>query len=216
MAPSVRPIVVFGAGGHAKVVAEVARSIGQQVVAFVQEDALPAENGARGGPVMLWQRFLDERAAFGDVQVALAVGNNRARERIRVVVERAGFPLATLVHASAVVAPSATIGAGSVVMPLAVINPDALVGPGCIINSGAVVEHDCVLGPFVHISPNAALGGNVWVGPRAHVGLGAVALPGVQIGADAVVGAGGVVRATVADGITVIGVPARPVVRQGS
>lgn len=210
MERSGRPVVVFGAGGHAKVVAEVARAVARPVLVFLQEDAHPAE--APG--IIGWERFLRDREMFGRVEVALAVGNNAARERIRAMIIEAGFALATLVHPSAVVASTAEIGAGTVVMPLAVVNPDATVGPGCIVNTGAVVEHDCKLGAFVHLSPNVALGGGVRVGDRAHLGLGAVALPGVCIGADVVVGAGGVVLRDVADGLTVVGVPARPVARR--
>jgi sugar O-acyltransferase (sialic acid O-acetyltransferase NeuD family) len=202
-------VAVLGAGGHGKVVADVARCAGVEVVAFVDDAPAKAGTSIWGIPVVAWDRFLADESSRG-AAIALAFGDNRARQRSVERVRAAGRDVATLVHPTAAVARTARLGAGTVVMAGAAVNPDALVGEGCIVNTGAVVEHDCVIGNFAHLSPNAALGGGVKVGARTHLGLGAVTLPLVQIGADVRVGAGAVVHRDVADGLTIVGVPAEP------
>jgi UDP-N-acetylbacillosamine N-acetyltransferase len=183
---------------------------GEEVVAFIDDS--PSKKGAAiwEVPVISWQRFAHEVGPWHGADIGLGIGDNSARERCVTQVRSAGVGIATLVHPSAVVARSASIGEGTVLMAGAVVNPDADVGTGCIVNTGAVVEHDCVLAPFAHLSPNAALGGGVRIGRRTHLGLGAVVLPLVRIGDDVRVGAGAAVRRDVADGLTVVGVPARP------
>jgi len=206
-------IVVFGASGHGKVVADAARAAGLEVRAFLDDAPTKQALPFWGLPVLGFEAFLSQRGRFGEVEVALGVGDNHARARCAERIAGAGLPLATLVHPSAVVAPSASLGAGTVVMALVAVNPDARVGGGAILNTGCVVEHDCRVGDFAHLSPNAALGGGVSVGDRTHVGLGAVVLPLVRVGSDVRVGAGAVVHRSVADGLTVVGVPAHPLER---
>lgn len=204
-------LFVFGASGHGKVVAFVARAAGWEVAGFVDDDPARLAAGGPGLPVWSWAELCRRRGEWPSLGVALGVGGNAARQRCAERAAAAGFSLPTLVHPSAVVAPGASLGAGTVVMPLAAVNPDARVGEGAILNTGCVVEHDCVVGPFAHLSPNSALGGGARVGDRSHLGLGAVVLPLVEVGADVRVGAGAVVHRPVGDGATVVGVPARPV-----
>jgi sugar O-acyltransferase (sialic acid O-acetyltransferase NeuD family) len=210
-----RPVLVFGASGHGKVVADVARAAGLELVGFVDDDAAKQERALWSLPVMAWSDCVSRRRSLGSPAVALGIGDNAVRQRCRDRVLADGFELVTVVHPSAVVARTARLERGTVVMALAAVNPDAQVGEGAILNTGSVVEHDCRLGRFVHLSPNCALGGGVTIGDRTHLGLGSVALPLVTIGADVRVGAGAVVHRPVADGLTVAGVPARPIPRRG-
>ena len=202
--------LVHGAGGHGRVVADAGRSAGLTLAGFLDDDDARDGGLLAGVPVVSWSRFSRDREAFGDVAIALGIGDNAARGRSFERARALGVPVVTLIHDRAVVAPSARVGEGAVVMAGAVINPDADVGRGVIVNTAAVVEHDVVLGDFVHLSPNAALGGAVQVGAFAHVGLGASVLPCVRIGARVRVGAGAVVLRDVAPDLTVAGVPARP------
>jgi len=203
-------VIVFGAGGHGRVVADVARSAGRRVLAFV--DDASAADGASVDDVQVisWEHYRREAARWTGVLVALAIGDNRDRATCHARLLEAHAAVATLVHAAGTVARNAELGEGSVLMAGAVMNPGARVGRGCIVNTGAVVEHDCTVGAYAHLSPNVTLGGGVRVGDRAHLGLGAVVLPGVRVGDDVQVGAGAVVHRDVPTGLTVAGVPARP------
>jgi sugar O-acyltransferase (sialic acid O-acetyltransferase NeuD family) len=209
-------VVVYGASGHGKVVADVARAAGLEVVGFVDDAPGRQGTGPWGIPVLSWSDCVARREVLGQPAVALGIGENASRERVHARVVADGFEVATPVHPGAVVSPTARIGTGTVVMALVAVNPDAEVGPGAILNTGCVVEHDCRVGAFAHLSPNAALGGGVQVGDRAHLGLGAVVLPMQVVGADARVGAGAVVTRAVEAGATVVGVPARVIARAGS
>lgn len=106
------------------------------------------------------------------------------------------------------------MGTGTVAFERTVIEVGAEIGEGAIMNC-AVVTHDVVVGEFAHISPNAVLTGAARVGAYAHIGAGAVVLPGIKVGERAVVGAGAVVTKSVTPGLTVVGVPARPIGRSG-
>jgi sugar O-acyltransferase (sialic acid O-acetyltransferase NeuD family) len=209
-------LFVFGAGGHGKVVADAARTAGYALAGFVDDSPTRAGTSIWDLPVLSWQRLANERRRWPEAVLAMGVGANGARERCQARIEAAGFEVVAVAHARATIAPSATIGAGTVLMAGSVVSPDATLGRGCIVNTGAVVEHDCRRGHFVHGSPNAALGGAVSVGDRTHLGMGAVALPGITIGAGVRVGAGAVVHRNVMDGLTVVGVPARPLESKGN
>lgn len=201
------PILVWGASGHAKVVADLARTLGFVVIAFIDDDETRHGEKFFGANVTHARHIESLRRESS--RLALGVGDNRARERLFERAKRLGFLMAPLVHPSAYVAPSATIGDGSVVLAHAVINADARISLGAIVNTACIIEHDCFIGPFSHVSPGATLAGAVSVGQRVHVGAGATVLPGVHIGDNAVVGAGAVAIDSVPPDSTVVGVPAR-------
>ncbi len=202
--------MIYGAGGHGKVVADILlRAGGCEVLGFV-DDGREAGTVVLGLPVLGGREWLRAQTSDGaGMAVALGIGDNAARERTFGFCRELGLRLLTAVHPTAAVAPSARLGEGTVVMANASVNPDARVGAGAIINTGAVVEHDCVVGDFAHLSPNAALGGAARVGRLAHCGLGAVVLPGIGVGDRAVIGAGSVVNRNIDSGVVAHGVPAR-------
>lgn len=191
-------LILFGAGGHARVVAEAWRAAGGGAVLFVAP-ARPAGPPLPGA----WS----EAAPIGDVPAHVAVGDNALRRRL--AGEGAGRSWRTVRHPSAVIAPDTVIGEGTLIGALAVLQPAVRIGAHVIVNTAAVVEHDVEVGAFAHLAPRSLLLGGAAVGEGAFVGAGAVVLPGRRIGAGSVVGAGAVVSRDVAPGATVRGVPAR-------
>jgi sugar O-acyltransferase (sialic acid O-acetyltransferase NeuD family) len=200
-------LVIWGAGGHAKVVFDTAVAMGYTRVRFIDDRAVtPAELygcaiAAPPGEMPSMNSSI--------VEFIAAIGDNRARSRCYSRGLQQGWIPATLIHPSAEVSPHSEISPGCVVLPRAVINAGAVIGLNCIINTGAIVEHDCRLSGHVHISPSATLGGNVQVGAFAHVGIGACVLPGCRIGEGSIVGAGAVILTSIPEAVTAVGVPAR-------
>ncbi|MDB5316625.1 MAG: sugar O-acyltransferase, sialic acid O-acetyltransferase NeuD family [Rhodospirillales bacterium] len=205
-----RAILVLGAGGHGKAVVDLLLGLGEFSVAGVV-DAAPRVTEILGVPVLGGVAEAARALAAGAAYAHPAIGANAARLAAGAWLEATGFALPTLIHPSAVVGRSATLGAGVVVMARAVIGPDAAIGRLALINTGAIVEHDCTVGEGAHLAPGVVLSGGVRVGARAMIGAGAVVLPGVSVGADAIIGAGAAVISDVAAGTTVVGVPARNV-----
>jgi len=200
-------LIIWGAGGHGKVVLDLAIESGQFEHIFFLD-----ENRARFGQVFCEHTIIGGPEKLIDLAgnaFVVAIGENLIRTRCFEVGQLCGLKPVVLVHSSAIVSPSATIERGTVVMPGAVINAGAVVGQNSIVNSGAVIEHDCEIGANVHISPRAVLGGAAKIGDFAHVGIGAVVLPHASIGEGTTVGAGAVVLKKAPAHCTVIGVPAR-------
>lgn len=205
MATDLPDLVVLGAGGHGRAVAELARLCGHAVMGFL--DANPPGPEVDGLPV--WPESVLEAGTLpaGAGGLALGIGDNAARaEAAR---RHAPFRQPVLVHPRAFVSPTAVLGAGVVILPGAVVHTGARLGAATIVNSGAVVDHHCSLGEAAHVAPGAVLCGGVRLGDRALVGAGAVVTPLREVGARAVVGAGAVVTTDVPDDAVVAGVPAR-------
>lgn len=212
MSDTRRKVVVYGAGGHARVVADVVACLGHEVIGLV-DDLLPA-GSVRGEYAVLGpSSWLHGKA--GELAVALGIGDNKIREETFQNCVRAGVSCPSFVHPRATIAASARLSDGCIVMAGAVINPGAELEAGVIVNSGSVVEHDCRVGRFAHVSPNATLTGAARLGPFAHLGAGATVLPGIEVGEDSIVGAGAVVVTAVPARVVAFGVPAR-VVRERS
>lgn len=210
-----RSLIIIGGGEHARVVGEAARvALGGWTVTGVVDPETAATAELLGVP-----RIADEAAFIAELAslppserpaVILAIGTTRARRALAELYDRSDARWATIVHPNAWVSPSARLGAGVVVMAAAVVNAGAIVGDHAIINTGAIVEHDVRIGAFAHVAPGAVIGGGASVGDESQIGLGARVRDHVEIGRDCVVGMGAVVIGPVADGVTVVGVPARP------
>lgn len=205
------PIIVIGAGGHAKVVIEALRAMGRVITGLIA----PELEGTRvlDVPVLGGDGMLPRLRAEGILDAALGVGDNRLRGALAERLLALGFKLPAVLHPAAWVSPSSVLGMGAVVLQKAVLSAEVTLGQAAVVNSGAVVEHDGEIWEAAHIAPGCALAGHVRVGARTLVGIGSVIRPGIVIGADVVVGAGAVVICDVPASTTVMGCPARPRLR---
>lgn len=196
-------LVVLGAGGHAKVVADIAGRLGHEVAAYVDERRAHTSVNMRGAAIV------DGLADVPGLPIALGIGDNRARlSRLRAIAVN-GHEIMTLVHPSAVLASTVTLGTGVVVMAGVVVNSDVSVGDAAVLNTSCSIDHDCAIGDGVHICPGSHLAGGVTVGTGTFVGIGTNIIQLRNIGDWAVCGAGSVVVSDVPARRTVKGSPAR-------
>lgn len=194
-----KQLVIIGASGHGKVIADIAILNGYEDIVFLDDNK--RIKTCAGFPVI--GRVADGIGMTGDKIVA--IGNAANRERIQGELDG----VVTLIHPSAVVSRRVQIGKGTVVMAGAVINSDSVVGDGVIINTGASLDHDCVIEDFVHVSVGVHIAGTCHIGKRTWIGAGATVSNNINICGDCMVGAGAVVVRDITEQGTYIGVPAK-------
>jgi sugar O-acyltransferase (sialic acid O-acetyltransferase NeuD family) len=207
----VTKLIMIGAGGHARVVAEALKAEGRVLAGFVTPDA---ESGS--GVMQDIQRIGSDEdlLVFGPADVLLVNGIGSAGRPLarRSAFERfkaAGFAFTGVVHPSAIIASDVIMGEGAQVMAAAVLQPGVRLGRNALINTGAIVDHDTNIFDHAHVATGARLAGTVTLGEGAHVGAGASVINNVRIGAGAIVGVGAVVLRDVDAGTVVTGVPAK-------
>lgn len=206
-------IILLGASGHAKVIADIVIKTGNTLVGFLDD------NIKVGTTIIKYEQ--QEYKVLGkikdaikiskensDVEFIIAIGNNYVREKIANEYE---LPYITLIHPSANIAINTKIGEGTVIMANATVNAGAQIGSHCIVNTGVVVEHDNKLEDYVHISPNATLCGTVKVGKLTHIGAGATVKNNINITGNCIIGAGAVVVKDIVEEGTYIGVPSKKI-----
>ena len=206
-------LLILGAGGHGKVVAETALASGVVSSVSFLDDRCTTLNACLpvlGWPVMgpLVLSLQAETAAQFDAAV-VAIGHAPTRLHWIQQLQDVGYHLPVLMHPTAWVSPSAQLGPASVVFAQVAVQAQVSIGTGAILNTGCSVDHEAQLADGVHICPGARLAGEVTVGARSWIGIGASVIHQVRIGSDVIVGAGAAVVRDLPDGVTAVGVPAR-------
>ncbi len=201
-----KKLVIIGASGHGKVVADVAVLNGYEAIVFLDDNA--DIKGVDQYPVVGPTNATEELALAG-YDFFVAIGNPVIRKRFIKQLIKEGKGIATLVHPLTAIARDVKIGIGTVIMAGAVINSDTVIGEGCIINTSASVDHDNRIGDYVHISVGAHTAGTVTIGEYSAVCVGASVVNNISICAEATVGAGAVVVKDIEAPGTYIGVPAK-------
>ena len=189
-------IFIYGASGHGLVVADIAKACGYEEIIFIDDGDNPYPD-------------FDEIKYQTDIPVALGIGNNYIRQKIYEKLLNNNFDIITLIHPSATIASSVTVGKGTVIMPHVIINAQSRIGEGVILNSGCIIEHENHIGDFVHVSPGVSCAGDVTIGAHAHIGIGSNVIQGISIGADSIVGAGSVVVRNIPDRKVAYGNPCK-------
>jgi sugar O-acyltransferase (sialic acid O-acetyltransferase NeuD family) len=207
------PIIIIGAGGHAKVVADALAVAGTDILGFT--DANPTKWGTQvnGWPVLGGDEVISSRAPDSVLLVngVGSAGSVASRRDTYLKFRSLGYQFMTVIHPRAVVSPHAVLGQGAQLMACAVVQPSAVIGENSIINTSAVIEHDCRIGAHCHIAPGVSISGGVCVGSETHIGTGSSIIQNVEIGAQCLVAAGSVVVGSHGSGLKLRGIPARPV-----
>lgn len=200
-------LIILGAGGHGKVVADIARKNGYINIAFLDDNREIKE--CLGYPVIGdntdFYSFKENSNFF------IAIGNSIVRESYFKQLESSGCNIIKLLHPNAQIGANVEIGCGSVVMAGAVINPSTIIGKGCIINTCSSIDHDCIIGNYSHVSVGAHLAGTITVGNSTWIGIGAVVTNNIHIASGCIIGAGSVVIDNILEKGTYVGVPARKI-----
>lgn len=190
-------LIIIGASGHGKVIADIAAKNGYTDIIFLDDDENIKE--CAGFPVVGKTKLMHQM----DGDKIVAIGNAEIRKRMMSEIE-----CITLIHPEAVISRRVDIGKGSVVMAGAVINSDSKIGKGCIVNTGAGIDHDCSIGDYCHVSVGAHVAGNCKISEMSWIGAGATVSNNVNICSDCMIGAGAVVIKDIKESGTYIGVPA--------
>ena len=201
-------ILVFGAGGHSRVIQEIIMQHGKYEIEAIVVSAIFDPSDRKWPAPLIAESDLKKTTA---TQAVLALGNNQLRERIyKDIMKVRDFTFPSLVHQSAIVSPEAKLAPGAIIMAGCIVQNGAAIGEHSFVNTGATIDHDCKIGRFSSIGPGAHLAGNIKVGDFTQIGLGASIIENLEIGDHTVVGAGSVVLKNIASSVTAYGNPCRP------
>lgn len=199
-------VVIIGAGGHAKVIADIIIKSGDNIIGFL-DDNIAINNKILGYHIIGKISDIPKLSEKNDYFYALGIGSNSIRKKIY---ERYNIKYYTAIHPSSQIAIDTEIGEGSVIMATAIINTSTKIGKCCIINTGSIIEHDNIIGDYVHISPNATLSGTVRIGDLTHVGTNASIKNNIEIANNCIIGVGSVVVKNILESNGVyVGIPAK-------
>ena len=203
-------IVIWGASGHARVVADIFRLNGWAIAGFL-DDVNPRQHATKfcGSQILGGKEKLESLKRGGVDRISIAIGIGRARMESALLAEELGFVLTSAIHPKAIIASDAEIGAGTVLAAGAIVNANTELGRNVIINTGATVDHDCIIDDGAHICPGTHVAANVKIGKLSWIGIGSAVIERINIGANVMIGAGAVVVADIPDGVVAYGNPAR-------
>ncbi len=199
-------LVIIGAGGHGKVIADIAIKMKvYDSIIFLDDDSLIKQ--CMGFPVVGTTKNVE--CYIQDCDIFVGIGSAKIRQKFQELLMEKGVQIPTLVHPSAIIGSNVRVGEGTVIMAGVVINPDSSIGKGCIINTSSSIDHECVIKDYAHISVGAHLAGTVEIGERTWVGMGAVVNNNLKITGDCQIGSGAVVIRDIPNKCTVVGNPSK-------
>ncbi|MBI3999612.1 MAG: acetyltransferase [Candidatus Omnitrophica bacterium] len=206
-------IAIWGASGHALVVAEIIRLRGKYEIVGYLDSVLPQRKGNsfNGSTVLGGEEELQALLDKGVVHLTIAIGSCSARLKLAEKARSLGFILPTLVHPYSFISSEASIGAGTVINAGVIIQPACRLGNDILMNHNATIGHECVIEDGVHIAPGVALGGRTFVKRGTWVGIGSSVKGSLTIGEGCLIGAGSIVVSDIPDRVVAFGIPAKVV-----
>ena len=201
-----KKLIIIGASGHGKVVADIAQKINRySEICFVDDN--PDVKECMGYKVIGICQDIDKW--IPETEFFVAIGNSHIRENMISLLLEKDASIATLIHPQACVAEGVEIGLGTVVMAGTVINPDTKIGNGVIVNTSSSIDHDSIIEDYCHVSVGTHLAGTVHVQKHTWIGAGAIVSNNINICGECIIGAGAVVVKDIDEKGTYVGVPAR-------
>lgn len=199
-------LIIIGASGHGKVVAEIAELTGQYNHIYFMDDFSDKKtfHGYKNlGSAKRIVQHKDKADFF------VAIGDNTVRKNKLGALIKEGYSISTIIHPNAIISNTAHIGKGTVVMAGVIVNASSKIGIGCIINTKSSIDHDCILKDYTHVSPGTTIAGNVSIGEGCWIGAGGTISNNLTITDGTIVGAGALVIRNISKNGVYIGVPTK-------
>lgn len=200
-----KDLLILGCGGHSRTVIDTAKLLGRSIVGLIDLNFSGVDERILGVSVIGGS---DQLANYSpdNAEVFIAIGDNEERSEVSDWVKNQGFTIISLVHPSAIVSSTVTVGKGVIVCAGCIINPMAKLADGVIVNTGSIVDHETAVGEFTHLAPGTRIAGRVSIGKHSFIGIGASVVDKVTLGDNVIVGAGSVVLHSIKDNTTVVGI----------
>lgn len=205
-----KKVVIFGASGHAKVIADIVKKSGDELVGFLDDNVELHGKTIFDNKAVLGSTQEIDVEKYNDCYFVIGIGSNKVREIINN--KYPNLKWYTAIHPNAVIANDVCIGDGTVIMAGTVINPGTMIGKHCIINTCSSLDHDNILEDYVHVSPGAHLAGTVKVCEKSWICAGVTVINNITIGSNNIIGAGATVIKNIEDSnCTYVGVPVKKI-----
>lgn len=210
------PVIILGAGGHAKVLINTLFLLQRRILGITE-----ADKQKHGGCLSEVPIIGDDEAIMkyksNEIELANGIGSvdlPKRRMEIYQKCKEQNYKFASIVHPSAMVMNDIQLGEGVQIMAGAIIQPGCSIGDNVIINTGAVIDHDCAIGDHAHVATGAVISGGVQIGAMTHIGTAATIIQGIKIGPESIIGAGAVVIEDIPKNVMAAGIPAKIIERR--
>ena len=205
-------VIVIGAGGHARVIADIIKKSGDKIVGFLDDNADMQGNTIFDGKIVLGDTSEESVKKYSDCYFIIGIGSNRVR---KIISEKySNLKWYTAIHPNAIIGTDVFVGDGTVIMAGVVINTGTSIGKHCIINTCSSLDHDNILEDYVHISPGSHLAGTVKISEGTWICAGVTVINNITIAKNNIIGAGAtVIKSIEEDNLTYVGVPAKKLIK---
>lgn len=208
--PNSKPVIIIGAGDHAKVLLDIL--LEQEVTVIGLTDKSISKETCVYGVSVIGDDSEILKYKTNEIELINgigSVGNTSLRRKVFVSLKEKGYVFKSVIHPSVIISKRAKIGEGTQLLAGSVVNTEAEIGDNTIINTKTSIDHGCVIGKHCHIAPGCSFSGCVKVGEGTHIGTGTSIIQGINIGKNVLIGAGSVVISDICDNEKAFGVPAR-------